>query len=320
MWNEDEPSGPDTWACQSWRPSTRRAYGKKLAKLAEYQEQAGTEAVAEVLAEFLAAKAEAGERQATLRGYIAAIRAVEDLEWIDPIVRSRHKRIAQAASKVGRQPYLALGGLCALLVGAVGSEDLEPVALVAVLCWVLWLRVGEVAPLRLGDVSVPCWLQFWNRKTGEEGWTQRPLSQWADQFRSALYAWGVSRGLRSDSVLFPAGVAELEHKFVEIVADTPWRRCRWHALRRGGSAACYARHPQLQFFMWWGRWNSTGTALRYAAALDDPAVISALQLPEGADLRGAVGVRSHLEIWHPNMFPGDSDCLLATAFQPLDWP
>ena len=147
--NEDEPSGPDTWACQSWRPSTRRAYGKKLAKLAEYQEQAGTEAVAKVLAEFVAAKAEAGERQATLRGYIAAIRAVEDLEWIDPIVRSRHKRIAQTASKVGRQPYLALGGLCALLVGAVGSEDVEPVALVAVSV------LGSLATCGRGGATAP---------------------------------------------------------------------------------------------------------------------------------------------------------------------
>ena len=31
------------------------------------------------------------------------------------------------------------------------------------------------------------------------------------------------------------GSAWLEHKFLEVVGPTPWRHCRWHSLRRGGS-------------------------------------------------------------------------------------
>ena len=42
--------------------------------------------MARVLVEFLAARAEAGERQSTLRGYNAAVRAAEDLGWIGPVV------------------------------------------------------------------------------------------------------------------------------------------------------------------------------------------------------------------------------------------
>ena len=38
------------------------------------------------MAQFLAAKAEAGERQATLRGYNGAVRAAEDLGWIGQLV------------------------------------------------------------------------------------------------------------------------------------------------------------------------------------------------------------------------------------------
>ena len=39
----------------------------------------GTLLLAQVLAEFLAAKAEAGERSPTLRGYNTAVRATEDV-------------------------------------------------------------------------------------------------------------------------------------------------------------------------------------------------------------------------------------------------
>ena len=166
---EDEPSGPDSWAARSWRAGTRRAYAQKLAKIAEFEETSGQTSLARVLAGFLAATAEVRERQSTLHGYIAAVRAAEDLSWIGPTVQQLHKRIAQAASKVGLQPSLPLEGLCVLVERAELQPSALPMACVAVLCWVLWLRVGEVSGLRMGDVSVPLWLRLWNSKTGEEG-------------------------------------------------------------------------------------------------------------------------------------------------------
>ena len=138
---EHEPSGPDAWAARSWRAGTRRAYAQKLAKIAEFQEAFGETSLARVLAGFLA-----------------------------------DKRIAQAASKVGLQPYLPPEGLCVLVERAELQPGALPMACVAVLCWVLWLRVGKVSGLRMGDVSLPLWLRFWNSKTGEEGWQSRPIS------------------------------------------------------------------------------------------------------------------------------------------------
>ena len=88
---------------------------KKLAKTAEFQEASGETSLAGVVAEFLAAKAEAGESQPTPCGYNTAVRAAEDLGWIGPVVHQLHKRIAQAASKVGLQPYLPPEGFCFLL-------------------------------------------------------------------------------------------------------------------------------------------------------------------------------------------------------------
>ena len=71
--NEDEPSGPDAWAARSWRAGTRKAYARKLAKIAEFQKASRETSMAGVMAEFLVARAAAGERQSTLRGYNAAV-------------------------------------------------------------------------------------------------------------------------------------------------------------------------------------------------------------------------------------------------------
>ena len=153
--NEDEPRSPDAWATRSWRAGTRRAYAQKLAKIAEFQEATGEASLSRVLAEFLAAKAEAGERQSTQRGYFAAVRAAEDFGWVGPVVQQLHKRIVQAASWVGFQPYLPSEGLCLVVERVESHPGAVPMACVAVLCWVLWLRVGEVSGLRLADVSLP---------------------------------------------------------------------------------------------------------------------------------------------------------------------
>ena len=99
--NEDEPSDPDAWDAQLWRAGTRRFYAQKLAKIAEFQEASGEASMAWVPAEFMVARTEAGERQSTLRGNNAAVRAAEDLGWSGLVVQPLHKRIAQAASKVG---------------------------------------------------------------------------------------------------------------------------------------------------------------------------------------------------------------------------
>ena len=231
--NEDEPSGLDAWASRSWRARTRKAYARKLAKIAELQEAAGEASLAGVLAELLAAKAEAGERQSNLRGYNATVRYAQDLGWIGPVVQQLHKRIAQAPSQVGFQPYLPPEGLCVVVEKAEVHPGALPMACVAVLCWVPWRWVGNLSGLRLADVSLLLWMQFWNSKSGEEGWQPRPLSPWADVFQEALFRWGEARGLRVGDHVFSGGSAWLQHDFLEVLGPTPGRSCRWHAPRLG---------------------------------------------------------------------------------------
>ena len=126
--------------------------------------------------------------------------------------------------------------------------------------------------------------------------------------------------MRPDDHLFPGGIAWLEHGFQEVLGPTPWRHYRWHALRRGGSAACYACHPEMQFFLWWGRWRSVGSSLRYATAFQDAAVVGPLRLPTEPGAGGASRVLAHLEVWAPNMFPAEAEPLPAAAFYPPAWP
>ena len=192
--NEDEPSGPDAWAARSWRVGARRAYAHKLAKIAEFQEAYGETSLVGVLAEFLAVRAEADGRQSTLHRYNAAVRAAEDLGWVGPVVHQLHKRIAEDASKVGFRPYLPPEGWCVLVERAQMLPGSLLMACVAVLCWVLWLRVGKVFGLCMLDVSLPLLMQFWNSKTGEEGWPSRLLSPWADGFQEALLQWAEAKG------------------------------------------------------------------------------------------------------------------------------
>ena len=111
--------------------------------------------LAGVLAEFLAARAEASEGQSTLCGYTAAMQAAEDLGRIGPVIHQLPKRIAQAASKVGFQPYFPPQGLCVLLKRAELQRGVLAMACVTVLCW-----VGEVSSLCMVDVSLPLSMQF----------------------------------------------------------------------------------------------------------------------------------------------------------------
>ena len=143
---------------------------------------------------------------------------------------SKSEETSPPWSRVGFQPYLPLEGFCVPLERSVGHDGALPVAYVAMLCWVLWLGVGEVFGLRLADVSLPLWLQFLNSKTWDEGWQSRPVTPWADRFWEALLQWGEARGLCADGRHSPGGSAGLEQKFLEVLAPTPWRRCQWHAL------------------------------------------------------------------------------------------
>ena len=107
-------------------------------------------------------------------------------------------------------------------------------------------------------------IQFWNSKTGKEGYPTRPMSRYADQVREWAHAFEVESGKKSDMLVWQAGATGLESGKAECLVGTAYARARWHALRRGDMGACWAHKPDLAYFKWWGRWWSNAVALQYA--------------------------------------------------------
>ena len=137
--------------------------------LAAYAERTGPPDPAATLAGLLAERAQAGATASALRGIISAIRAVEDLQWLPPTVRTLHKGIAAGAASSGSQPHLSPAGMVQLVERARDSRNGTVFGALAIISWVCYLRVGEAAGIRVSDLAMAGFVQFWNSKTGEEG-------------------------------------------------------------------------------------------------------------------------------------------------------
>ena len=98
----------------------------------------------------------------------------------------------------------------------------------------------------------------------------------------------------------------------EALAGTAYARARWHALRRGAAAATWARKPDLAYYKWWGRWQSTAVAMQYGTKWSHPGVVAPTVLPAWSRDRGPlptperVGV---LALWSSPMFPNIAGAL-----------
>ena len=98
----------------------------------------------------------------------------------------------------------------------------------------------------------------------------------------------------------------------EALAGTSYARARWHALRRGGVAVTWARKPDLAYYKWWGRWQSTALAMQYGTKWSDPGVVAPTVLPAWSRDQGPsptperVGV---LALWGSPMFPNIAGAL-----------
>ena len=111
------------------------------------------------------------------------------------------------------------------------------------------------------DIALPGSIQFWNSKTGEEGYNTRPLSRYADQVQDWAYTFVVGSGKKPDMLVWQASEAGPESGMAERPVGTAYAKASWHALRRGGVGACWAHKADLASFKWWGRWQSTAVAL-----------------------------------------------------------
>ena len=236
-------------------------YASRLRALAAYAERTGPPHPAAALAGLVAERAQGRATASALRGIISAIRAVEDLQWLPPAVTPVPKRTAAGAASSGLQPYLSLAGMVHLVERAKNSRYGTVFGALAILSWVCFLCVGETAGIRVSDLAIAGFVQFWNSKTADEGYTTRPLCRYADGVRAWLHRHMVSLGRSSDMLVWQSGEAGLEPCMAETLAGTAYAHARWHALRRGGAAASWARKPELTYYKCWGRWQSTAVAM-----------------------------------------------------------
>ena len=182
----------------------------------------------------------------------------------------------------------------------------------AILSWVCFLRVGETAGIRVSDLARVGFVQFWNSKAGDEGYTTRPLCRYADRVRAWLHRHMVSLGRSSDMLVWQSGEAGLEACMAETLAGTAYAHARWHALRRGGAAASWARKPDLTYYKWWGRWQSTAVAMQYATKWSDPGVVAPTILPAWSRDGGPLPIPERvgvLALWGSPMFPNIAGAL-----------
>ena len=122
----------------------------------------------------------------------------------------------------------------------------------------------------------------------------------------------VSLGRSSDMLVWQSGEAGVEAGMAEALAGTAYAHARWHALRRGGAAATWARKPDLAYYKWWGRWQSTAVAMQYATTWSDPGVVAPTILPAWSRDRGPLPVPERvgvLALWGSPMFPNIAGAL-----------
>ena len=146
----------------------------------------------------------------------------------------------------------------------------------AVLSFTCLLRVGEAAPIRrggsrargLGFHTVKCDPHFVRRKLGSYG--------------GAWLRWLDREGSTSALPLAhfcPQGVAYLQMVMATTLSGSASAHARWHAWRRGGSAALRWLGLPIRWLAWWGRWMSESVAAHYGDAPNDFIVADNVELP-----------------------------------------
>ena len=274
-------SGPT----HEWRPCIpgssaqgSKRYGSAIHQLAEFEACIPARPLPEILSLCMAERAADGHSASGLRGLASAVRAAEDLALVSRVVAALHWRIAKSGRGPGPQAYVSPRALVHIWNAATAPDD-RAVAALAALSWTMWLRVGEAASIRCCDLDRKEGLWFYSTKVGEPGLVCRPAAAYARSWMEFLRVYCQAKGKQPDEPVFEGGPPFLEDTIGRLLRDTKWADARWHALRRGGSAACWVRKPAAQYFLFWGRWAGLRTAMGYALGFRDPEVVGDLVLP-----------------------------------------
>ena len=110
MWEKpakgDGEGGVRARAVQAWRPSTRQRYRSAIGQLAAVEARESPDlGIAKVLAVCLSEKSDEGQSASGMRGIFSAVRALEDVCIVPPLVGAIHRHIAGGGAKPGAQDH-----------------------------------------------------------------------------------------------------------------------------------------------------------------------------------------------------------------------
>ena len=106
------------------------------------------------------------------------------------------------------------------------------------------------------------------------------------KYAQAWLGWLDAKGATSAVVgaqFCPQGPAFMQSVMAAALGGSDNPHARWHAWRRGGSAALRWLGLPIKWLAWWGRWLSEMVAVHYADAPDDFVVTSEAVLPWPSD-------------------------------------
>ena len=153
MWDDaakgDGEGSVPARAVQAWRPSTRQWSQSAIGQLAAVEARESPDpGIAEVLAVCLSEKSDEGQPASGMRGISSAVRALEDMRIVPPLVGAIHRRIAGGGggAKPGAQDYATPEMLRHLWRRAASERDRAFVALVVPSRICFWRGPASLSP------------------------------------------------------------------------------------------------------------------------------------------------------------------------------
>ena len=217
-----------------------------------------------------------GYSKGFLKGAVSAMCALEETGWLPEFVTGRVWRCAKwATSQAVARPYAGLEEVRSFARACDGRAQWTAYGM-AVLSFMCLLRVGEAASMRRGGSSgrdlgfhtFKCDPHFVRRRLGSYG---RAWLRWLDP-EGSTSAVPLAH-------FCPQGAAYLRIVMAAALSGCESAHLRWHAWRRGRSAALRWLGLPVRWLAWWGRWMSESAAAHYDDAPDDFIVADSVELP-----------------------------------------
>jgi hypothetical protein len=243
-----------------------------------------------------------GHSGSYVRQLLSAVRLVEKLQWIRPIVQQSDWMAVRYMEK-GRPGILRTKhwfdfGFPAAAIIRTTSEDLWEAICLAILSACHLLRISEALTVkRTPDGKL--YFRGCKSRSGEH--TVEP-GPYATRWLRCLAQIRRKRGVSASSCFFAKPDA-LQNALRELTKGTKYRDFRWHALRRFGAAQLHASGLRLPLLQIYGGWACPREALRYAQPDSSWEFISRTSAPspvlEGGVFKAVWGTWTSGSLWSP---------------------